>query len=137
MICRDTWALHLTLDPNGPPAEPYNFVNPTSTTSYSLVEVRDNPSSEDDEDVDPELAQLLKENSDLSSSSDEAEEQEDPIDDAPQQPRRPRGRLSRYDKQYSNIAILVASLWMLRIPVMYRDFIKCVNPTPWNWINAA
>lgn len=148
IICRDIWTLHLSLLPNPPPAEPYLYSQDTlGETRSSTPKIEklpagrsqtpsddDHTSQEEDQlressselsdatDGDPEMAELLHENS-ASGSSDE-----DDVDTStkptPTQQLRKRGSLDRYDSPASNIAVLVLACWTMRIPVMYDDFRK-------------
>lgn len=161
MICRDIWALHLSLLPNPPPVEPYyNAVGDEDTptkeediahnrspltpdtreptprekaksedpSSSSSSDESDTPEAElePDEDHDPELAQLLRENSEYSSSSDEEDQ-----DDAERVPevtkKRKRHGRHRFEGPASAIAVLMVACWTLRIPVLYRDFYRLGN----------
>jgi hypothetical protein len=103
------------------------------------------PSSDSDSDLNEhEMAQLMKENSDLSSSeiSDEDEEGEDSAagDSANSAADRKKTRRGRkrgegtgsrqwhrfYESPPSTIAVLMVACWILRIPCLYRDFARCV-----------
>lgn len=91
-------------------------------------------SSESDLD-ESEMDELMKANSDLSSSSSEDEEDSfDPqpsADDAESSGKKKRGKGERSNKWYrlyespaSTIAVLVVGCWMLRIPCLYRDLTR-------------
>lgn len=73
------------------------------------------------EEEDPELAQLLRENSDLSSSSEDNEAAGPAIQVVIERKRR---GTNLYEQPSSNIAVLMLACWSLRIPVLYRDLIK-------------
>lgn len=157
-MCRDIWALHLSLLPDPPPAEPYHhaqenrtegqpgraFLEPTTTKEESNLpsESEDSDDStgsvagdkagksevekddeEDDEEEDPELEALMRENSELSSSSSE-DDKASPVDN-PRKKGKKKGR-SSVESPVSTIAVLVVACWTLRIPVMLRDFTRCV-----------
>ena len=82
-------------------------------------------SSEDDENEDPEMAALLRENSASGSSDDD--DIANPtlkLSEIPTRQMRKKGLLNRYDSPTSNIAVLVLTCWMMRIPVTCADFRK-------------
>ena len=146
MICRDIWALHLSLLPNPPPPEPYIFAQANrdgaeddvdETTITNLPELK--PESEgqswlpgeelgqtadyqdSEKDDDSDLEDLMRENSELSCSS------EDPGQEnqlrVTKETGKNRARYA-YEGPASTIAVLVVASWILRIPVLYRDFLK-------------
>ena len=79
---------------------------------------------EDGEENDPELAALLQMNSDMSSSESEGEPKQDQCEGKTKaKDRRQRGRYA-YEMPASTIAVLIVACWMLRIPVMCRDFVR-------------
>jgi len=149
-VCRDLWALHLSLLPDPPPAEPYLHAqeNVGAERGDPQEEGEQTPSSEglplrldsdqeagsgdesdrnedgennDEEEEDSELEALMRENSDLSSSSDEDETQGKAL---PKKGRR-KGRWIE-ESPVSTVGVLVLGCWTLRIPVMYRDFTRHV-----------
>jgi RNA polymerase I-specific transcription initiation factor RRN7 len=157
-VCRDIWALHLSLLPDPPPAEPFYHAQEnrtegetgkasleTMTTKEESNLPRESEDSDDstgsvtgdkngkseveeddDEDEveeDPELEALMRENSELSSSSSE-DEKASPIGN-PRKKGKKKGH-SSVESPVSTIAVLVVACWMLRIPVMLRDFTRCV-----------
>ncbi|EGO01877.1 hypothetical protein SERLA73DRAFT_177450 [Serpula lacrymans var. lacrymans S7.3] len=82
-------------------------------------------SDENQGEEDPELTELLRENSETSSSDEEA-------DEAPQskpgnRPKHQRGLVGKYDGPLSTVAVLVLACWTMRLPVMYMDFIKIID----------
>ena len=168
MICRDIWALHLSLLRDPPPAEPYfhtqgqgeskgndsgsgsgngsekqkgkAVATPESDTEPdpkddsekdSSSSSSSSSSSEDgDDDGDPELASLLRENSEMSSSSDEEGEEDGPS--APAAKRREKRQGSdTYEGMSSTVAVLMLGCWTMRIPVLYLDFARCA-PVHWS-----
>lgn len=82
---------------------------------------------EEESEADSELEALLRENSDFSSSDSEHDEGE--AKKVPEtvkkwvKDKRRHARLS-YETPVNTIAVLVVACWMLRIPVMYRDFTR-------------
>lgn len=137
IICRDLWALHLSLLPSPPPPEPLlhqqatqgHVSNHTSEETDAQGEKASadlsDPSSSEGDDIegDADIEDLLRELSESSFS-------EDDKDDKPAQPR-PRPEASgRKLKPFSgngpvsNIALLMVACWTLRLPVMYLDLIR-------------
>ncbi|KAG2156140.1 hypothetical protein DEU56DRAFT_765734 [Suillus clintonianus] len=137
-VCRDTWALHLSLLPRPPPAEPYHHMreqkghdsdaggtklsldNPEESRSDDNDNDGDDPQScsSSSEEEDPELAELLRENSEFSSSEEEKDRA------AQKQGAQPSYRfVGTYDRPVNCIVVLVVACWTMRLPVMYRDFI--------------
>lgn len=79
--------------------------------------------SDAQEDEDPYLRALLRENSEVESSSGEEGSGE-----LKPQVRTKKRDPRKYEGPVSTIAVLVVSLWTLRIPVLYRDLVWYVNP---------
>lgn len=76
-------------------------------------------------DPDPELAKLLREmsESDTESTSTDSES-------GAKQKRRERmiyGKKPLYGSPAANIAVLMIGCWMLRVPVLYMDFIRIIE----------
>ncbi|KAH7921820.1 hypothetical protein BV22DRAFT_1106975 [Leucogyrophana mollusca] len=152
-VCRDIWTLHLNLLPNPPPAEPYHHLqeqkgtktDPAARTSTRRADSAsgssksrertdksgdsgsDSSSSSEDEsgeEDDPELVELLRENSEISSSSDdESSKHHQPNATS----RGQRGLVGKYDRPASNIAVLVVACWTMRVPIIYMDFIRVIE----------
>lgn len=144
MIVRDVWALNLSLLPNIPEPEPYIYAQATrdaGVVSEDPPDLRNTPaptpdasspaavnggdSSSDEEpeqaqnDDDPEIDELMRELSEVSSSSDEEADGES----APKASGRNDAKPSHvYEGPSSTIAVLVVACWILRIPILYRDF---------------
>ena len=143
VVCRDIWALHLSLLPDPPPAEPYLYERETKGEP-SIVGERDRVESSDDEKedvhrsnsssdeeagaIDPELASLLR----LNSESDDDGTSNASEPDAQTQPnkkgskgKRKRGRKAyAYDGPASLVAVLVVACWTMRIGKLYTDFVR-------------
>lgn len=83
-------------------------------------------SSSDDDSEDPELAKLLRENSESPSSSDNDEQ---PRSQPADTERKGKGRFihQEYDSPAGNISILMIACWTMRFPVMYMDFVRSDN----------
>lgn len=78
-------------------------------------------SSSSNEEEDPELVELLRENSELSSSDDDKEKGHALQKQAVQ----PSYRfVDIYDRPVNCIVVLVVACWTMRLPVMYKDFIE-------------
>ncbi|KIJ70044.1 hypothetical protein HYDPIDRAFT_79247 [Hydnomerulius pinastri MD-312] len=145
-VCRDLWALHLNLIPNPPSAEPFHHSQeqnrverePDGTPSRQRSRSRprnedapadDSSSSSDEEGLDPEIAVLLQENSEISSSSDEGS----PNDEGNPRSRNKRHTqaknpfVSRSDRPENTIAVLLLACWTIRLPVVYQDFINVID----------
>ena len=138
IICRDLWALHLSLLPSPPPPEPLLHHQATQGRigehTSEEIETQGEKASrdlsdpsflqgddiEDNADIDDDLLRELSE----SNSS------EDDKDDDPGQPRpKPEtsgGKLNPFSRNgpASNIALLMVACWTLRLPVMYLDLIR-------------
>ncbi|KAG1866532.1 hypothetical protein DFJ58DRAFT_679366 [Suillus subalutaceus] len=141
-VCRDTWALHLNLLPRPPPAEPYHHLreqkgnNPDAGDTKPLLDNLDESKSDDDdgdgpqssssssEEEDPELAELLRENSEISSSDEDKEKDHTSQKHGVQSSYRFVGT---YDRPVNCIVVLVVACWTIRLPVMYKDFINVIE----------
>ncbi|KAN0126821.1 hypothetical protein V8E52_000461, partial [Russula decolorans] len=139
IICRDLWALHLSLLPSPPPPEPLLHQQATQghvgehdsdeidTQEKAPPDLSDPSSPEgDDIEANADIDELLRELSESSSS-------EDDKDDDPGQPRPKPDASGRKLKPFSpngpasNIALLMVACWTLRLPVMYLDLIRLIE----------
>lgn len=85
---------------------------------------------EEESELDSELEALMRENSDYSSSSSSENDSSTSQTGDRTGPTKAKGnrvkRRSRnrstYETPVNTVAVLVVACWMLRIPVMYRDF---------------
>ncbi|KAH8105869.1 hypothetical protein BXZ70DRAFT_398730 [Cristinia sonorae] len=157
IVCRDIWALHLSLLPSPPSPEPYFFRHdmagepPRSAggnsggTTHTIPEEgqeaedkEDGKSSSDlstdSEDEYARMADLEREVSESPTSSSDEEEgetndQAESRKKAPTTAPRPRNQrtYNTYDSPLSTIAVLMLSCWTLRIPVTYMDFIRAIE----------
>ncbi|KAJ7713757.1 hypothetical protein DFH07DRAFT_863726 [Mycena maculata] len=154
VVCRDLWALHLSLLRSPPPPEPYLAAqeqdgappdsNEAKVDSNSDDEV---PPSSDDEDpdqkdedeekTDAELEELLAENS--ASSSSDAEDEEAGESKPKPQPKRPGWH--EHDRTRaratSTLAVLVVACWTLRFPILYRDLTRLIESYDLPFLDAA
>lgn len=144
IVCRDIWALHLSLLPSPPIAEPYLFSQGISTeqsqaapdkpadedgsdkhgsdSDNSSVTLTSESSSSDEED--DEMESLLRENS-VAASSSESEDEEAHRGQHPETEARKARQL--YEYPMANISVLMLACWTLRLPVMYGDFGRCAT----------
>ncbi|KAF8591519.1 hypothetical protein K439DRAFT_1326822 [Ramaria rubella] len=135
VVCRDVWALHLSLLPHPPSPEPYLHTldnggdNVSSVSSKSHDE--DDPASSDSEsdrkeDRETLLADLLREAS--QSESDGDDDAADPNGKATGKATAPTPKVrNRYEVPAGNIAVLMLACWTMRLPVMYMDFIRLIQ----------
>ncbi|KAF8812522.1 hypothetical protein BYT27DRAFT_7252044 [Phlegmacium glaucopus] len=128
VICKDLWALYLTLLPNPPPAEPYLHAQENQEGDEDIdIGAANQPqeSKVNDEDLENELEleALMQENSDIYSSD---EDGEDLITTDNTKPGKYKRGLA-YESPASTIAVLVVGCWTLRIPVMYRNFSRIIE----------
>ncbi|KDQ64561.1 hypothetical protein JAAARDRAFT_52507 [Jaapia argillacea MUCL 33604] len=156
IVCRDIWALHLSLLPNPPSAEPLHYaqeqggMNTSKDGEASLptkssedkgsgledelrVEGEENdPSSsssdtetEEEPHEDPELAALMRELSESSSSEVEVDPtSQEPGDGGKGKVKRQYFKCGQYETPASNLAVLMVAFWTMRMPVMYADMIR-------------
>ncbi|KAJ7129575.1 hypothetical protein C8R44DRAFT_908212 [Mycena epipterygia] len=140
VVCRDLWALHLSLLRNPPPAEPYlaaqesdeeaQDANPTASTPERQgesppldFEDPKTPSSDEETDEaenDPELDELLAENSASESSSSDGEDQVDTKSMPPAAKSKRTGR-HKFEQPANTVAVIIVACWTLRVPILYRD----------------
>ncbi|KAI0677598.1 hypothetical protein C8Q78DRAFT_960540 [Trametes maxima] len=158
-VCRDVWALNLSLLPNPPSPEPFlhtqddlgegpsSPVNPPAKRTPSPGPDGDetekeeaaggNESGESSESStgsesesdgsthDSELDELMRENSEESSSSEDEGENTPKRKPVARAPRKKR-TFGQHDVPACTISCLVLACWTLRLPVMYMDFVRCV-----------
>jgi len=136
IVCRDFWALHLSLLPTPPPAEPYlhsqdekpPFVatlkddrNSDQESTGSTSDSSDSSENEDEED--PGMADLMHEASESESSDVEAG-----IDKRKGVSSDKRSKRSqRHDHPAGNLAVILCACWTLRVPLIYQDLIRYWN----------
>ncbi|KAM5540486.1 hypothetical protein V8D89_005944 [Ganoderma adspersum] len=155
--CRDIWALHLSLLPNPPTAEPLFHLEDGSGQSSSkahpgeesdghetdhskkagpIADSSSSSSESEDSDHDSELDRLMRENSLTPSSSDQEDEE------GPKQRRarvaipRKRPTFSKHDTPANTISVLVVACWTLRLPVMYIDFLRLIESYDLPYLDA-
>ncbi|KAI9467023.1 hypothetical protein BJY52DRAFT_39445 [Lactarius psammicola] len=151
VVCRDLWALHLSLLPSPPPPEPLlhkqathghpsdgdskladskkSRSSPTADDEKAvrMGEQSNANASESDSEEDSEMDELLFLFSESSSSEDDKDE-----DDGKQSPPKPEGSGQKFDAFVrngpgSNVALLVVACWTLRLPIMYMDLIRLIE----------
>lgn len=148
-ICRELWALNLSLIPRPPVAEPlFNMHDRDGTTTEESEQSGDpekdgegdadedeeggsecsssSPSSSDsdDSDSDSELDRLMQEISESSSS--EGEARHNATKDRTTVPTKNRRIFGLYDMPTSTVTVIVLACWTLRLPVMYMDLVRSV-----------
>ncbi|KAF8195802.1 hypothetical protein K438DRAFT_1586954 [Mycena galopus ATCC 62051] len=169
VVCRDLWALHLSLLRNPPPSESslgahesdaeelkdeddadpaaFPFERARKSPSPDELEVPKPPSSVDDdkdgvkeeEETDPELEELLAENSASESSSSDGE---DEINSGktkliPPSKRKSQSRKARFEQPANTIAVIVLACWTLRIPILYRDLTRLIESYELPYLEAT
>ena len=99
-----------------------------ATSDFGMgTHTADQPESgaEFSEDIDdPELDQLLCENSGTSS---ESEPETPEVQDDEHKQQRSRTRIREEEGPANTLAILMISCWLMRVPVTYQDFVRCVS----------
>ena len=150
IICRDLWALHLSLLPSPPPPEPLLHKQAThghfnggaskpadskeskSSSSaddkkalgreeISPGEFNANTPESDDSEEDSEMDELLFLLSESSLSEDDRGN-----DDGKQPPVKLEAREQTFVRNgpASNVALLMVACWTLRLPIIYMDLIR-------------
>ncbi|KAH8113267.1 hypothetical protein DFH11DRAFT_1601108 [Phellopilus nigrolimitatus] len=170
IICRDNWALYLSLMPSPPLAEPYlhsqeqnGTLNPgqveegkeperrqdresddenghergslTSSSSSSESEGEDENEGENENEEDPEMAELLRQVSETESSEDDGEAA--PQLSQPQGASRNSKRWQRDDTPSATISVLVYTCWLMRIPIIYKDFVDLIESYTLPYLDAV
>ncbi|KAJ7047279.1 hypothetical protein C8F04DRAFT_1058314 [Mycena alexandri] len=151
VVCRDLWALNLSLLRDPPPPEPYlasqdadadlpaSASPPKREAALGFDEDPKQPPSSDDDaedeeteeaENDPDLDELLAENS----ASDSSSSDEDDVDgnDKKKKPKsmpksKKRLGLHNYERPASTLAVIVMACWTLRIPILYRDLTRLIE----------
>ncbi|KAI0750704.1 hypothetical protein C8Q80DRAFT_1153541 [Daedaleopsis nitida] len=162
-ICRDIWALHLSLLPSPPVAEPLlhlrdgvgaEHASKPETAGDRIArgeEGSDEDASEGDakpfsspsssesesDDLDEtELEKLMRENSD-SPSEDEEGEHDGARKDLTAEPVKKKKRtFGEFEVPASTVSVLVLACWTLRLPVMYMDFIRLIESYELPYLDA-
>ncbi|KIJ05237.1 hypothetical protein PAXINDRAFT_103858 [Paxillus involutus ATCC 200175] len=160
-ICRDLWALHLNLIPNPPPAEPFHHsqeqdgykLEPdeaksmhsspgkprteghTNSQENTAAMFDASSSSSDDERLDPEIAVLLQEDSEISASDEGSDDEEGRPNKMHTETKNPF--VSRADRPENTISVLVLACWTVRLPVVYRDFVNVIESRSLPYLDYA
>ncbi|KAF9519116.1 hypothetical protein BS47DRAFT_1370896 [Hydnum rufescens UP504] len=79
------------------------------------------------ESADAELAALLREASESSSSSSEDEGASLPGNEGSSKPTTKRHQKNRYELPISTLAVIVLACWTMRLPIIYMDIIRLVE----------
>lgn len=141
-ICKDVWSLHLMLLPNSSIA-PHGTKSDDIPTQDSEQHSSDEGNSSVDEKRDigvhqgDDLAMLLDNLSDASSASDEEGNVEETQTQAEERQQRPKSKPPywTHSRPSANIAILVVACWIMRIPVIYADFIRLIDDYALPYLN--
>ncbi|KAI0032047.1 hypothetical protein K488DRAFT_50812 [Vararia minispora EC-137] len=151
-MCRDIWALHLSLLPSPPLPEPFLHeqdlgigrarkadatptpsepgLQPRAAQADDEEPVREEPSSDSEDEPRPnsELDAILEGMGHSSGSSDASDEEIDELARVPAGGSASESRLlRRREGPASNIAVLVLACWHLRLPVIYMDFVRLIE----------
>lgn len=124
-VCRDLWALHISLLEQPVPPEPYFHLQEFAEPSKQKAPAQE---SDSEPDEGAELEELMRQNSDVSSEEEGGNTSDGPAD-APQDSSGGNRKTSRRASEtpISTIVILVLTCWTLRIPALYRDFIRAIE----------
>ncbi|EJD01099.1 uncharacterized protein FOMMEDRAFT_88501 [Fomitiporia mediterranea MF3/22] len=156
-ICRDTWALHLSLLSSLPPPEPYLHTEEQyvrhqtelpgkgkedeitqkeeehsgdAVTSSSDADSLASPDDEGEDATDESIDENMSELLREASETDSSEsggEEQGPSLQGKGTSRKPRKVWRRNDSPAATISVLVHSCWIMRIPVMYKDIINLIE----------
>ncbi|KAG8929496.1 hypothetical protein FRC02_005510 [Tulasnella sp. 418] len=155
VICRDLWALHVSLLPNPPPPEPYYHAQDTAqgdnmdktTGSLNPRQVQPALNEEPDELLESGASEsgLEGDNAlprqrildsdpmlaallrEASESSSGGSRSSTPYQEDKAHRQKKKEVRNRYSKPAANISILMLACWQLRVPVTYMDFISLIN----------
>ncbi|KAI0349413.1 hypothetical protein OH77DRAFT_1499561 [Trametes cingulata] len=156
LVCRDIWALNLSLLPNPPSPEPLLHAhdslgdNQPSKSDHTAQPSPDAGENHDDEtladtDANDSSSSSSSGSESYSSSSESDSEldelmrensetpssEEDELESTPRPKTTSRVRKRRtfgnYDAPATTISCLVLACWTLRIPIIYTDFIKLIE----------
>ncbi|KAK7061801.1 hypothetical protein R3P38DRAFT_2596549 [Favolaschia claudopus] len=159
IVCRDLWALHLSLLKDPPPSESYLAAQdsdreeekipstaeiekqspdpeshpPDPGPAPSDDDVSDNDAKDDGDD--PELDDLLAENSASESTSDEDDGNKPNL--MPSEQHRPKVGLASFEKPANTLAVIVLACWTLRIPILYRDMTQLIESYELPYLEAV
>lgn len=149
LICRDIWSLHLNLSRRPPQPEPY-LVRQDGIIPQDNVEraedgnegegEKENSSPELDQDKDKkaqegELTDLLKDMSEFESSDEEENPDGTDFIDATHSAR--YNLRNDVETPAGNIAVLTVACWLIRVPVMYIDFIRLIEAYKLPYLEAV
>ncbi|RPD67187.1 hypothetical protein L226DRAFT_453418 [Lentinus tigrinus ALCF2SS1-7] len=153
-VCRDVWALHLSLLPKPPVAEPLLHMKDTGADEAPTAdnpvneEERDGDNdsgssssssssgSEEESDHDSELDRLMRENSETPSSDDEAQGESRKDRSAHVSKKKPTFKRFDYDEPAGTVSVLALACWTLRVPVIYMDFVKLIESYDLPYLDA-
>ncbi len=117
----------MTLLPEHPPPEPYHYVHGENAGSQDDDD-QDPSSDENDEDGDEDGILATLQAATSSESEPEGEDGDGLGRGEPKQTRKKRSPdLNKYRSVTTTIAVLMLACWTMRVPVMFRDFIRSVS----------
>ncbi|KLO18016.1 hypothetical protein SCHPADRAFT_993823 [Schizopora paradoxa] len=145
-VCRDFWALHLSLLSNPPPAEPFLHLqdeNPPPAANVDDVTKENSESSDSDSDSDssssssseseredaedPGLADLMREASESDTSNDEEDEADTDKKNVAASAKHQKRRSRQHDHPAGNLAVILCACWSLRVPLIYQDLVRLID----------
>ncbi|PFH52800.1 hypothetical protein AMATHDRAFT_73927 [Amanita thiersii Skay4041] len=134
VVCRDFWALNLCLLSQPIPGEAQEADHSNTLTVDTPEPDGQNPKNRDkpletgaESDNDgSDLEKFLDENSGSSSVSEDEMVQKEETQGTSQSKAR-RGKIQDQEGAPITIALLVVTCWMLRVPVVYQDFINAIE----------
>jgi RNA polymerase I-specific transcription initiation factor RRN7 len=137
IICRDLWALHLSLLPSPPPPEPLLHQQATqlhaAEDASEEIGTRGEKASPDLSDASSPQGNDIEDNADidellreLSESSSSEDDKDDNLGQPRFKPEASGRKLKAFSRNgpASNIALLMVACWTLRLPIMYLDLIR-------------
>ncbi|KAJ7179052.1 hypothetical protein C8R46DRAFT_622631 [Mycena filopes] len=145
VVCRDLWALNLSLLHDPPSPEPYLEAEDVDSDAKDQDEQQPPSSDDGDEEMeeaenDPDLDQLLAENSASESSSDNGDDEVNTDVDRETKPTksgRKRAGLHKYEQPESTLAVIVLACWTLRVPILYRDLTRLIESYDLPYLDAT
>lgn len=124
VICRDVWALHLSLLPRPPVSEEDMHVEGRGVEEDEKSEDGDYKSDSIKDSSPPPADSLLAGLMREASESSERSADEGAGEGGSGRYRAARRTRNRYEKPVGNVAVLMVACWTLRVPVMYADIIR-------------
>jgi len=137
VICRDLWALHLSLLPTPPPPEPLLHQQATQgNRDLDVIDLQGEKESPEQSEAGSPESDCLEGDSEidellcaLSESSSSEDDEDDEIEQPRSKPEGIRGKVRPFSGKgpMNNIALLMVACWTLRMPIMYLDLIRLIE----------